>query len=259
MSKKLKIFALITARSGSKSVKNKNIRNLEGYPIIAYSIIAAKLAGIKRTIISTDSNKYAKISKKYGGEVPFLRPKNFSKDSSLDFEPINHAIKWIQRYEKILPDFIVHLRPTTPLRDPMVIKNVIKKFLKMQKKICSLRSAHIMVESPLKYCHRNKKGLFVGINKNSTPHSISFPKESYQTGYIPNGYIDIIKVKEVLKKKRLYGKKMYIYITPQGMEIDSKEDLEYISYQAKKKKFKILNYLKKNIRHTNTKRDLQKS
>ena len=55
MSKKLKIFALITARSGSKSVKNKNILNLEGYPIIAYSIIAAKLAGIERIIISTDS------------------------------------------------------------------------------------------------------------------------------------------------------------------------------------------------------------
>ena len=245
MFKNLKILALITARSGSKSVKNKNILSLEGYPIIAYSIIATKLAGIGRTIISTDSIKYAKISKKFGGEVPFLRPKKFSKHNSLDFEPINHAIKWIQRNEKNLPDFIIHLRPTTPLRDPLIIKSAIKKFLKIKKNFCSLRSAHIMSESPLKYCHRNKKGLFVGINKNFTPHSISFPKESYPTAYIPNGYIDIIKVKEVLNKKKLYGKKMYIYITPQGMEIDSKEDFAYISYQAKKKKLKILNYLKK--------------
>ena len=248
MSKNLKIFALITARSGSKSVKNKNIISLEGYPIIAYSIIAAKLAGIERTIISTDSNKYANISKKFGGEVPFLRPKKYSKSSSLDFEPINHAIKWIQRHEKNLPDFIIHLRPTTPLRDPIIIRNAIKKFLKIQKKICSFRSGHIMSESPLKYCHRNKKGLFLGINKNFTPHSISFPKESYPTAYIPNGYIDIIKVSEVLNKKKLYGKKMYIHITPTVDEIDSKEDFKYISYQAKKKRFKILNYLKKNFR-----------
>ena len=90
-----KVFAIIPARSGSKGVKNKNIRPLNGYPMIAYTIAAAKLSkNIDRVIVSTDSEQYAEIARKYGAETPFLRPAEISGDRSTDIEFMRHAINW---------------------------------------------------------------------------------------------------------------------------------------------------------------------
>ena len=90
LKKKLKIIAIIPCRSGSKGVKDKNIIKLFGKPLIYYSILFAKSCSfIDRTIVSTDSKKYAKIAKKFGAEVPFLRPKKISGDSSLDIDFLN--------------------------------------------------------------------------------------------------------------------------------------------------------------------------
>ena len=79
-------IAIIPARSGSKGVPDKNINLLGRYPLIAYSIAAAKLAGIPRVIVSTDSEQYAEFAKRYGAEVPFLRPVELSEDNSTDYD-----------------------------------------------------------------------------------------------------------------------------------------------------------------------------
>ena len=95
---KKEIIAIIPARSGSKSIKNKNIVNLFGKPLIYYSInVAIKSKYISRVIVSTDSKKIKKIALKYGAEVPFLRPKKYSLDNSKDYEVINHALKWLKK------------------------------------------------------------------------------------------------------------------------------------------------------------------
>ena len=92
------VYAIVPARSGSKGVKNKNLRCLKGYPLIAYSIAAAKLTeGISRVIVSTDSPYYAEVAKYYGGEAPFLRPAEIAGDKSTDLEFMEHAIDWIYR------------------------------------------------------------------------------------------------------------------------------------------------------------------
>ena len=91
-------IAIIPARGGSKGLPKKNIKKLYGYPLISYSIIASKLSKlINRTIVSTDSKEIAKIAQDYGAEVPYLRPKNISKDSSTDYEFIYHAINWFKK------------------------------------------------------------------------------------------------------------------------------------------------------------------
>ena len=113
-----KFSAIIPARSGSKSIKDKNLALLGGYPLIAYSIALAKTTeGVDRVIVSTDSLEYAKIAEKYGAEVPFLRPKALSQDTSTDYDFMSHAVNWFDDNSKIVPDFWIHLRPTTPLRD----------------------------------------------------------------------------------------------------------------------------------------------
>ena len=123
---KPKIIAFIPARSGSKSIRDKNIKILNGKPLIAWSILAClKSKFISKVVISTDSKKYAQIAKKYGADEIIIRPKNISKDKSTDYEAIIHAIHNLKYSDY---DLIAHIRPTTPQRDIFDIDSAIKKF-----------------------------------------------------------------------------------------------------------------------------------
>ena len=105
-----KVVALIPARAGSKGVPKKNIKLIGGFPLIAYSIIASKLSqNINEVIVSTDSKEIAKIAKKFNANVPFIRPRNISKDKSTDIEYIKHAIDWYQK--KRVNDLIITMLP----------------------------------------------------------------------------------------------------------------------------------------------------
>jgi len=106
----LKILALIPARGGSKRVKNKNIRQLGGKPLIAYTIEAAKNSKyINRVIVSTDSSAIFDVAREHGAEVPFLRPAEIAQDNSTEFEYYNHILSWLRENEDYSPDLIVNL------------------------------------------------------------------------------------------------------------------------------------------------------
>ena len=123
-----KVIALIPARAGSKGVPNKNTRLLGGYPLIAWSIMAAKKArSIDRVIVSTDSYEYAQLAIQLGAEAPFLRPAEISGDRSTDFDFIAHALDWFADNGGE-PEYIVHIRPTTPFRDPAQIDAAVRLF-----------------------------------------------------------------------------------------------------------------------------------
>src|SRR3989338_8594063 len=101
------IYSIIPARAGSKGVPGKNVKLLGGYPLIAYSIIASRFfSKIDRTIVSTDSIETAKIALRYGAEVPFLRPKEFAKDTSGDLDYVLHAINWFRDNETQVPEYL---------------------------------------------------------------------------------------------------------------------------------------------------------
>ena len=121
-----KIFCLIPARSGSKRIKNKNIINFYGKPIIAYSIIAAiKSKLFKEVFVSTDSTKISEIAKDYGAKIPFLRPKEISNDYSGDEQVITHFLKYMKN-KKIKLDILCYLYPTAPLIKILTLKNCLK-------------------------------------------------------------------------------------------------------------------------------------
>ena len=106
----MNILAVIPARSGSKSVKNKNIRLIDGKPMLAYSIEhALKSRLINRVILSTDSEKYAEIGRQFGAEVPFIRPAEFATDTSLDIDVFRHALLWLKENENYEADIVVQL------------------------------------------------------------------------------------------------------------------------------------------------------
>ncbi len=110
MSDKREVLALIPARGNSKSIPRKNIRDLGGYPLIAYSIAAGLQAScVTRTIVSTDDAEIAEIARAYGAETPFLRPEEFSRDDTQDLPVFKHALKWLAENEHYQPDVVILL------------------------------------------------------------------------------------------------------------------------------------------------------
>ena len=123
----LKVLAIIPARGGSISIPSKNIQKLGKLPLVAHTIESAKNSKqINRIIVSTDNKKISKIAEKYGAEVPFLRPKKFSRDSSSTLDVVKHAIQFLQKVENYTPDIITILLPTTPFRPPNLIDKSVK-------------------------------------------------------------------------------------------------------------------------------------
>ena len=119
-----KLTALIPARAGSKGIPKKNIKDLNGHPLIAYSIAACRLSKeIDRVIVSTEDKEIASIAINYGAEVPFLRPKEYSEDHSTDQDVLEHFFTQVKDSE------IVFIRPTTPLRNPRLLDSYIEEYM----------------------------------------------------------------------------------------------------------------------------------
>jgi CMP-N,N'-diacetyllegionaminic acid synthase len=243
----MSIIAIIPARSGSKGVPGKNIKLLGGIPLFAFSIIAAKMmSSVSRVIVSTDSEEYAQIAKDYGAEVPFLRPNEISGDKSTDFDLFLHVLNWFKENEDIIPDFLLHLRPTTPLRDPKIMDEAVKLFLENNEKASSLRSGHIAPESPYKWFLKDQDNYFVGLRDDLTPEKVNLPRQSFPSVYIPDGYIDILKSSVIFNTGTLHGDKMLVFESPFCVEVDTKDDFKYLEFQIQKEGSTILNFFYNN-------------
>lgn len=226
----------------------KNIRLLAGYPLIAYSIAASIIAKkIDRTVVSTDSEEIAEISRRYGAEVPFLRPAQLATDKSPDIEFFLHALKWFSENESLMPEFLVHIRPTTPLRDPELIDGAIN-MIADKPEATSLRSGHPASESPFKWFLMNEQGYFGGLRPQDSNDYLNLPRQDFPTVYIPDGYVDIIRVSHLVETKTLHGQRMVGFVSPVCREVDSLEELEYLEYEIKKKGSHVFDYLTANYK-----------
>jgi len=237
------VLAIIPARSGSKGVPGKNIALLGGHPLIAFSIAAAKLAGIERVLVSTDSEEYASVAMRYKAEIPFLRPTEISSDQSTDFEFMRHAMAWMVEKENSAPEYWLHLRPTTPLRDPQILNDALE-LIQQHPEASSLRSGHEAPESPFKWFLKDDEGFFKGLREDLTPEKVNLPRQTFPKMYNPDGYVDIVRSSHVLHHTTLHGDKMLVFESPQCTEIDSMDDFEYLDYQIQKHDSHLLNYLK---------------
>lgn len=237
------IVAIIPARWGSKGIPHKNIIELEGFPLLAYSIAAARLSKlITRIIVSTDSTEIAKIALRFGAEVPFLRPKKYATDKSNDLGFVQHALRWFQKKENRIPDYLVHLRPTTTLRKPELIDKAIR-FMTGNPRATALRSVHEIRESPYKLLGM-EKGYLVGLFPNDPrPEYYNLPRQAFPPVYQPNGYVDVLVGKYVLETNRLHGDKVLGFITEDIGELDKLDDVERIEYLLNRKEYEIYKFL----------------
>ncbi len=225
-----KVAAIIPARSGSKGVPHKNIRKVKNHSLLDWSISACKKSNLIDDIyISTDSEEYQNIAISLGGEAPFLRPKEFSTDISTDYEMIKHFLDWMKS-NKSIPDYLVHIRPTTPLRDPMIIDKAIKTFMEDENST-ALRSVHQMSESAYKTFEISKNGNLkpVGSTGNQIDNS-NKPRQLFPETYVANGYVDVLKTNFIIEFSNIHGDKVMPFLTENTVEIDCEQDFQYLNF-----------------------------
>ena len=217
------VWAMIPARSGSKGIKDKNIRMLGGKPLVAYSIISSKKSKlISKIVFSSDSTKYFNLVKKYGNIFFHKRAKKISKDSSTDIE---FFLDFVKKYDGLLPKYFAHLRPTTPFRDPKLLDKVILNFIKKSKKYSSLRSVSEISNLIFKSTLIKNNKLYSPIFNTFKLDVINNSRQSYGKCFIGNGYIDIIKTENILKNFLHGNKVMPIIIKKFIHDIDDFKDL----------------------------------
>ena len=172
--------------------------------------------------------------------MPFIRPERYSTDTSTDRDFLIHAMEWLKDNEDNVPEYWVHLRPTTPLRIPKIIDDAINIIIDDESST-SLRSGHKAPESPLKWFVKSDK-YFKGLIDNE---KYNLNRESFEQVYIPDGYVDILKASYMLNNKKIHGDQMICFESPVCTEVDSTEEFDYIQYQIKKNESLLLDHLNK--------------
>lgn len=220
MYKKKKILVVIPARSGSKGIKDKNIRMFKKKPLLSHSISYAKKCKlIDQIIVSTDSIRYANIAKKYKVNVPFLRSKKLSGDKVQDYPVIKDCLKMSEKYFKNIFDYIVLLRPTSPLREKKLIEKGLRKLHK-NKISTSVRSVIKTRHHPYRHWKINKKGELKSIIDN-LKEPFNFPRQLLPKMFFQSGDIEIIKRATIMK-----GSISGSHVIP--LEVKSYKDIDVI-------------------------------
>jgi len=231
--KNKKILAIIPARSGSKRIKNKNLKKINNKPLIHYTLKYAldNDKYIDQFFLSTDSKKISKYANKIYPDIsPILRPKNISKDKSGDIGFINHALNYFWKKKNILFDIIVIFRPTTPIRKRKLFFDCLKTLIK--NKASSVRSAQSVkhMHPYWMYKIKNKKLNEVIKNKNFFKY---YQSQKLPKFYIHDGHCDIFLTKNLFEKKNLrdmekiYGKKMFFFKNNQKLSVNIDEPFEF--------------------------------
>lgn len=217
---------IIPARGGSKGIKNKNIVNAGGKPLIFYTIrtaLEAKKRGlVDDIVVSTDSQKIADISKKLGATVPFLRPKNISGDKAKSIEFMLHAIDFFEE-KGIFYDYMVLLQPTSPLRIYKDIEGSINLFLKNKSdSLVSVFREERVDETEL-YFRKDNVGIPV-----SPHHNTGRRRQDMKELFTRNAAVYITSVKYIKEKRRVISENPLLFEMPEerSLDIDTKEDLK---------------------------------
>ncbi|MDF2541065.1 MAG: hypothetical protein K0S47_783 [Herbinix sp.] len=222
------ILAIIPARSGSKSVPHKNIREIGGKPMLAHSIEHAKASKyINRIILSTDSPEYANIGLRFGAEVPFLRPDEYSNDTSLDIEVFYHCLTFLQEKEGYIPEIVVQLRPTYPIRNVDDIDHMIEVLLK-NPEADSVRTIAPAKEIPYKMWHMDDQGHLSPIMRD-IPECYNMPRQKLPKVYFQNACIDVVRSEVILKQYSMSGNCIIGYEMDKNYDIDTEEEFKRAS------------------------------
>lgn len=219
------ILALIPARSGSKSIPDKNVRPFAGKPLLVHSVEHARAArSIGRVIVSTDSAAYAEIARAFGAETPFLRPAALAQDDSTDLVVFQHALAWLQEHEGWQPQIVVHLRPTYPNRNPADIDRVVD-ILCRDDSLDAVRTVAPAPATPFKMWLRNEEGLLTPVVDRGD-EAYNQPRQRLPRVFLQNACIDAVRARVISGQHSMTGRRIFGYLLEDNLDIDTFEDLE---------------------------------
>ena len=223
MSKIKTFLGVITARGGSKGIKDKNIKPLNGLPLLAYSILAAQKSKLLRhVIVSTDSPEIAAAAGRCGGAVPFMRPAHLAVDRTPTVPVLRHALLEYERQTGLHFDYVVLLQPTSPLRLAKDIDRGIQMLLDSPKKD-NLLSVYLSGNIHPKKMYVKKGGRFDMYVKKQDG---VFRRQDVEDMYIRNGAVYIMRRDLLMDKGRMFADRPLLMVMPKlrSVDIDSIED-----------------------------------
>ena len=228
------ILALIPARGGSKGIPRKNIRDFAGYPLVAWSIAAGlKSELVTRVIVSTDDDTIAAVAREYGAETPFMRPSVFAEDDTTDLPVFEHALVWLKENEGYVPDVVVQLRPTSPIRPRGLVDDAIRILLQHDDADC-VRGIVSAGQNPHKMWrlpdgdNAPMKNL-LDVEGIAEPYNA--PRQSLPPVYWQTGHIDAIRTSSILEKKSLTGDAVYPLVIDSRYTVDIDNLQDWARYE----------------------------
>lgn len=221
-------LGLIPARGGSKGIPGKNIKNLAGKPLIAWTIASAlKSKTCSRLIVSTDDEKIASVAREWGAEVPFIRPAHLATDTSASISVVEHALKWLEENEQCYPEYVMLLQPTSPLRSADDICNCVD--------IVKIKNAIAVVS----VCEANphpyivKKISDTGTLENFVPTEKKIDRrQDMPPAYALNGAIYVTRCDSLISTHSFTPDGTVAYIMPKerSIDIDSSLDFQFAEF-----------------------------
>ncbi|MDP6403472.1 MAG: acylneuraminate cytidylyltransferase family protein [SAR202 cluster bacterium] len=223
----IKIIGLITARGGSKSVPRKNLAELGGKPVIAWTIeTALQSSSVDSVIVSTDDDEIAEVSREWGAEVPFMRPAELSLDDTPHMAVMLHAIHWLERHRDLRPDYIMLLQPTSPLRTSADIDAAVR--VARENSAVSVVSVCETHHHPYLIKRLAEDGtLFDFIEGAPQPGSMSIRRQAMEPAYVVNGSIYLNARTMLLEERTFLSQATLPYFMPneRSLQIDEPWDL----------------------------------
>ncbi|MDY6876676.1 MAG: acylneuraminate cytidylyltransferase family protein [Chloroflexota bacterium] len=217
------VLGLITARGGSKSIPRKNIAQVGGKPLIAWTIGAAfESYSLSRVIVSTDDAEIAQVSREWGAEVPFMRPAELAQENSPHMDVVVHAVEWLMTHKDYCPDYVMLLQPTSPLRTAEDIDAAVA--LAAQRNVDRVASVSESPAHPYLIKQITEEGNLVDFVDKPEGY---LPRQSFPSVYVVNGAIYLGRRKALLRERTWYTNRTYPYIMPpeHSLDVDTPWDL----------------------------------
>lgn len=232
MNNNCKIAAIIPARGGSKGIPHKNIKVLNGKPLISYTINEAKKSKyLDRIIVSTEDKHIASISKAYGAEVLFMRPLEIAQDTTPGIEPIIHCINWLKENEKYNADYIICLQCTSPFRKMEQIDEALERLL--NENVDSIVSVCESEVTPF-WMKRIEKNRLIDFLNSTECYA---RRQDTPKVYRLNGAIYAAKTEILLKYKNWYTENTIPYVMDKltSVDIDDMIDFKFAEFLMREK------------------------
>jgi CMP-N-acetylneuraminic acid synthetase len=230
------VLAVIPARGGSKSIPRKNVRTLGGYPLLAWSVAAARDSrAVDRVLVSTDDPEIRDAALRCGAEAPFLRPAEIARDDTRDRPVFEHALQWLEREEGFRPDLVVQLRPTSPFRPPGLVDEAIA-LLATDDAADSIRAVTAAGQNPYKMWRATAGSPYLSaLLHDAGPEAFNEPRQELPPTLWQTGHLDLFR-RETLASGSLTGSRILgIEVPPRyALDIDTEDQWDYAEWQLRR-------------------------